>query len=60
MVAGPVPEKVATLFWNVTMLLLEVQVVELVTSVPFSVAENVADVRLVNVGPFGTEEISKP
>jgi hypothetical protein len=60
MVASPWPEKVATLFWNVTMLLLEVQVVELVTSAPFEVAENVAVVRLVKVGPLGTEEMIKP
>ena len=60
MVADPVPEKVATLFWNVTMLLLEVQVAEPETSVPFRVAENVADVRFVKVGPLGLDEMIKP
>ncbi len=60
MVAGPWPEKVATLFWNVAMLPLEVQVVELVTSVPLKVAENVAVVPFVKVGPLGTDEINNP
>ena len=59
--AGPAPTKVATLFAKVaTALLLEVQVVEFVTSVPLRVAENVAVVPFVKVVPLGTEEISRP
>ena len=59
--ADPAPTKDATLFAKVTTaLLLEVQVVEFVTSVPLKVAEKVAVVPFVKVVPLGTEEIRRP
>jgi len=59
-VADPVPEKLATLLLKVAILLLDVQLVELVTSVPLKVALNVACDPFANVVPLGVEEITSP
>jgi len=61
MVAFPVPTNVAVLPENVvTAVLLELHVVEEVTSEPFKVAEKTACVPLVKVGPTGFELIVRP
>jgi hypothetical protein len=60
-VAVPVPTKLAVFEENVTTeVLLEVQVVEAVTSVPLREAENTAEVPLVKVVPDGIELIVSP
>jgi len=60
MVAGPVPEKVATLLLKVAILLLDVQVVDAVTSVPLKVAVKLAVEPLANVVPLGLDAITSP
>lgn len=60
MVAWPVPEKLAVFPEKVTMLLLDVQVVDAVTSCPFRLAENTALPLTMKLAGSGFEVIVRP